>query len=89
MPSWTGLRDARFGEEILMGLRATGKTTMYFHGCNLFLYLTICGPCQSFWIRAPWRENCLTLTDTGRRACVSMTAMSYSDLDRYMLIIHG
>lgn len=40
-------------------------------------------------MRAPCSENCLTLTDTGRLACVSMTAMSYSDLERYMLIIHG
>lgn len=54
---------------------------MYFHGWSLFLYLTICGPCQSFWIRAPWRLNCFTFTDTGRRACVSITAMSYSDCD--------
>jgi hypothetical protein len=79
MPSCTGLSCARLGEEILMGLRDTGRTTMYFQGWSLFLYLTIWGPCQSFWMRAPWSENCFTLTDTGRRACVSITAISYSD----------
>lgn len=37
-------------------------------------------------MRAPWRENCLTLTDTGRRACVSITAISYSDYRRFRVV---
>lgn len=82
MPCKTGSNSSMVGAEILMGYCAASNKTMYLRGCNSFLYLTTWTP--SSMTRADCNENCLTLTDTGRRDCVSTTAMSYS---AYLIII--